>query len=55
METKRFRGSQVVLAGFLIVVIITAFVVLRMVQSTADAPATAPPPSAADSGRATPP
>jgi hypothetical protein len=55
METQRVRGSKVVLVGFLIVVLITAFVVLRMVQSTADAPATAPPPSAADSGRVTPP
>ena len=51
METKRVRGPRVVLAGFLIVVLITAFVVLRMVQSTAKAPATAPTPSAADSAR----
>ena len=55
METKRFRGSQVVLAGFLIVVIITAFVVLRMVQSTSQGPATSPVVPAADSARVTPP
>ena len=55
METKRVRGPKVVLVGFLIIVMITAFVVLRMVQSTSHGPATSPVVPAADTARVTPP
>jgi hypothetical protein len=53
METKRVRGPRVVLVGFLIVVVITAFVVLRMVQSSAKGPVTSPgiPAAPADTTR----
>jgi hypothetical protein len=43
METKRVRGSRVVLVGFLIIVLITAFVLLRMMQSKSRGPVTSPP------------
>jgi|GEM_PF-1264889 hypothetical protein len=50
-ETKRVGGPRVVVAGFLIVILITAFVVLRMVQSTSKGPATSPPLAPGDSIR----
>ena len=50
-DTKRVRGPRVVLVGFLIVILITAFVLLRMMQSTSKGPVTSPPVPQADSTR----
>ena len=51
METKRVRGPRVVMISLVIVLAVTAFIVLRMVQSVPQAPATAPPSTGADSVR----
>ncbi|HET9235485.1 MAG TPA: hypothetical protein VFP10_15235 [Candidatus Eisenbacteria bacterium] len=51
MEPKRVRGSRVVMVSLVLVLAITTFIVLRMVQSVPQAPATAPHSTGADSIR----